>query len=54
VIFNPDTIASGADAVTPTIEPVGIEHVLVNGTALVANGRWCGDGVRAGQWISRA
>jgi N-acyl-D-aspartate/D-glutamate deacylase len=54
VMFNPDTISSGADAVTPAIEPVGIEHVLVNGTAVVADGKWCGDGVRAGQWISRA
>ena len=54
VIFNPDTIACGASAATPTLEPVGIEHVMVNGTAVVSGGRWCGDGVMAGEWISRA
>jgi len=35
------------------LEPSGIKHVLVNGRTLVANGKWCGDGVMAGQWISR-
>ncbi|MDO8431697.1 MAG: amidohydrolase family protein [Candidatus Binatus sp.] len=53
VLFNPDTIASGADATAPAIEPIGIEHVLVNGTSVVAEGKWCGDGVRAGEWIAR-
>ncbi len=54
VIFNPDTIACGADANTPTQDPVGIEFVMVNGTAVVADGKWCGDGVMAGEWIARA
>ncbi len=53
VLFNPETIACTADATTPTTNPVGIEHVMVNGTAVVADGKWCGDRVMAGQWISR-
>jgi N-acyl-D-amino-acid deacylase len=52
-IFNPDTIASGADFRHPALTPVGIEHVLVNGRAVIASGSWCGDGVMAGQWLSR-
>lgn len=54
VIFNPDTIACGADANTPTQDPVGIEFVMVNGTPVVADGKWCGDGVMAGEWIARS
>jgi hypothetical protein len=27
--------------------------VMVNGTAVVAAGKWCGDGVMAGEWIGR-
>ncbi|HWN56911.1 MAG TPA: D-aminoacylase [Methylomirabilota bacterium] len=53
VIFDPETIACGADATTPTREPIGIKHVMVNGTAVVTNGKWCGDNVMAGQWIAR-
>ena len=53
VIFNPDTIGCAADSRTPTLAPVGIEHVMVNGTAVVADGKWCGDGVMAGEWIGR-
>jgi N-acyl-D-aspartate/D-glutamate deacylase len=53
VIFDPETIACGADATTPTREPVGISHVMVNGTAVVADGKWCGDNVMAGEWIAR-
>ena len=26
---------------------------MVNGTAVVANGKWCGDSVMAGEWIAR-
>ncbi|HSY78089.1 MAG TPA: amidohydrolase family protein [Verrucomicrobiae bacterium] len=54
VIFNPDTIGCDADSRTPTLAPVGIEHVMVNGTAVVANGKWCGDGLMAGEWIGRS
>ncbi|MEA2681062.1 MAG: N-acyl-D-amino-acid deacylase, partial [Candidatus Binataceae bacterium] len=53
VIFDPETIACGADATTPTREPIGIKHVMVNGTAVVADGKWCGDDVMAGEWIAR-
>ena len=53
VIFNPDTIGCAADSTTPTAAPVGIEQVMVNGTAVVASGKWCGDDVIAGEWISR-
>jgi hypothetical protein len=27
--------------------------VMVNGSALVADGKWCGDRVMAGEWIGR-
>ncbi len=52
-IFNPETIGCGADAKAPTVAPVGIEHVMVNGRSVVAGGKWCGDGVMAGEWIGR-
>jgi N-acyl-D-amino-acid deacylase len=52
-IFNAETVGSRADFRSPALEPIGIEHVLVNGRAMVADGKWCGDGVAAGQWISR-
>jgi N-acyl-D-aspartate/D-glutamate deacylase len=52
-IFNPRTIASDADFRSPASTPVGIEHVMVNGRAVIAAGQWCGDGVMAGQWLSR-
>ena len=54
VIFNPETIGCAADSRTPTLAPEGIEHVMVNGTAVVQNGKWCGDGVMAGEWIGRS
>ncbi len=53
-IFNSDTIACEADFTHPEISPKGIEHVIVNGRSLVANGKWCGDGVLAGEWLTRA
>ena len=53
-IFNPETISCEADFTRPEISPKGIEHVMVNGRALVAKGKWCGDGVLAGEWLTRA
>ncbi len=53
VIFDPETIGCAADALRPARAPVGIEHVMVNGTAVVAGGKWCGDSVMAGEWIAR-
>jgi len=53
-IFNPATIGCAADSRVPDQHPAGIQHVLVNGRALIENGKWCGDGVLAGQWLTRA
>ena len=53
-IFNPATIGCAADSRLPDQHPAGIQHVLVNGRALIENGKWCGDGVLAGQWLARA
>ncbi len=52
-IFDPETVASGADFRSPALEPAGITHVLVNGREVVASGVWCGDGTMAGQWLRR-
>ena len=54
VVFNPDTISCAADFTHPEIVPMGIEHVMVNGRAVVANGKWCGDDILAGEWLTRA
>jgi len=53
-IFNPATIGCAADSRVPDQDPTGIQHLLVNGRALIENGTWCGDGVLAGQWLARA
>jgi N-acyl-D-amino-acid deacylase len=53
VVFDPATIGSAADSASPAQDPVGIEHVLINGRAMIADSRWCGDGVLAGQWLTR-
>ncbi len=52
-IFNPETIGCAADSRAPGRNPVGIEHVLVNGKSVVEKGKWIGDGVLAGQWLTR-
>ncbi|HVN29741.1 MAG TPA: D-aminoacylase [Candidatus Binataceae bacterium] len=53
VIFNPKTVSCAADFVHPEIAPKGIEHVMVNGREVVASGKWCGDGILAGEWLTR-
>jgi N-acyl-D-amino-acid deacylase len=53
-IFNPATIGCTANSRVPDQYPAGIQHVLVNGSAVIENGKWCGDGVLAGQWLARA
>jgi N-acyl-D-amino-acid deacylase len=53
-IFDPATVGCAADARRPNLEPTGIAHVIVNGRSVVAEGKWCGDGVMAGQWLTRA
>ena len=52
-IFNAETVGCDADSRSPNQNPIGIEHVLVNGKALIENGQWRGDGVLAGEWLSR-
>ncbi|HEY6393844.1 MAG TPA: D-aminoacylase [Candidatus Binataceae bacterium] len=52
-VFDPGTISCDADYRAPKLRPHGIEHVLVNGRSVVDSGRWCGDGVLAGQWLTR-
>ena len=52
-IFDPATVGCDADARTPDREPTGIEHVIVNGRSVVEDGKWCGDGVMAGDWLTR-
>ena len=54
VMFNADTISCEADFTHPEISPKGIEQVMVNGRAVVASGKWCGDGILAGEWLPRA
>lgn len=52
-IFDPASVSSQADFYRPTLAPRGIEHVMVNGRLMVTNGEWCGEGVLAGQWLTR-
>ncbi len=52
-IFNPQTIGCAADSRMPNREPVGIEHVVVNGQSVIDKGKWTGDGVLAGEWLTR-
>jgi N-acyl-D-amino-acid deacylase len=42
VVFGPDTVASLATYEHPRRYPVGIEHVIVNGTAVVRDGEHTG------------
>jgi N-acyl-D-amino-acid deacylase len=53
-VFNPETISCEADFTHPEISPKGIEHIMVNGRAVVAEGKWCGNGILAGEWLTRA
>jgi N-acyl-D-aspartate/D-glutamate deacylase len=53
-VFNPATIGCDADALHPARDVTGIEYVFVNGRAVVEGARWCGDGVMAGEWLTRA
>jgi N-acyl-D-aspartate/D-glutamate deacylase len=38
-IFDPVTVADRSTYREPSLAPVGIQHVLVNGVSVVANGR---------------
>ncbi|MFZ0659765.1 MAG: amidohydrolase family protein [Candidatus Binataceae bacterium] len=52
-IFDPERVGCDADARSPDRDPIGIEHVIVNGRAVVESGKWCGDRVMAGNWLTR-
>jgi N-acyl-D-amino-acid deacylase len=42
VVFDPNTVADGATFEDPHRYPVGVEHVLVNGTSVIENARHTG------------
>ncbi len=42
VVFDPDTVGDEADLLTPTKQPSGVEHVLVNGVPVVSSGERTG------------
>jgi N-acyl-D-amino-acid deacylase len=42
VVFDPATVASRATAERPRQFPIGIEHVIVNGTPVVEDGEHTG------------
>ena len=39
VVFDPETVRDTADYAEPIRYPEGIEHVIVNGRAVVSNGK---------------
>jgi N-acyl-D-aspartate/D-glutamate deacylase len=53
-IFNAETIGSAADSRVPHQTPAGIEYVLLNGQLLIEKREWRGDGILAGEWLTRA
>ncbi|HUO05090.1 MAG TPA: amidohydrolase family protein [Candidatus Binataceae bacterium] len=53
VIFDPETIASAADPKTPSVAPVGLDYVIINGVPVVEGGNWRGTSVSPGDWITR-
>jgi N-acyl-D-amino-acid deacylase len=42
VVFDPETVADRSTWTEPRLEPVGIDHVIVNGVAVTDHGRWTG------------
>jgi len=53
-IFNPHTVAGPANFINANLPPIGIEHVIINGTSVLSNGKYSGDDVRAGRFVARA
>jgi dihydroorotase len=47
-IFDPATVMDRSTYREPSLSPVGIQHVIVNGVSVVANGRAV-DGVAPGK-----
>ena len=52
VVFDPDTVAARSTFENPTLPPVGISYVFVNGQSVVANGE--PTGALPGQVLRRA
>ena len=52
VVFDPDTVAARSTFENPTLPPVGILHVFVNGQSVIANGE--PTGALPGQVLRRA
>jgi len=52
VIFDPQAVIDRATYQSPRLPPVGIEHVFVNGVAVVSNSAVCGE--QPGRLLSRA
>jgi hypothetical protein len=50
---NPATVVRPADFVLPATALHGNNNALVNGRGVVADVRWCGDSVFAGELIIR-
>ncbi|MEX2536628.1 MAG: amidohydrolase family protein [Trueperaceae bacterium] len=42
VIFDPESVADRATWAEPRLEPVGVDHVMVNGEMVVSDGTACG------------
>ena len=51
VVFDPETVASGATYVEPARYPIGIPHVIVNGRLAILDGVETGG--RAGRLLRR-
>ena len=52
VVFDPDTVAARSTFENPTLPPIGISHVIVNGQSVIANGD--PTGALPGQVLRRA
>ncbi len=52
-LFDAEKIGCAADSRIPRQDPAGVEYVLVNGRAVIEKGEWVGNGVLAGEWLSR-
>jgi dihydroorotase len=49
-IFNPATVVDRSTYREPSLPPVGIQHVIVNGVSVVANGQ-AREGVKPGKAV---
>jgi len=51
VVFDAESVADRATFASPTLRPVGIEHVMVNGTSVFQDG--AATGARPGRVLRR-